>query len=315
MLQKFVKSRYVLSAMALPGKLVYNDENQKQLIQNDGFWNKVLKVQSFIEPLIEAINKSQSENARLSDIVHLFLTNIKIFKGNHSEWLEVNERKTLEKAIEKRLEGVFIGGAHFACYFLDTRFENNLLSRKQRNSAIIFLMSQAVSTKLIQNTLEDMNDFRDLISQWEFKEGQFRNVESSESDYWRLIVSYQGDESFFKVKLAELALRLFSLPASNASVERSFSMQGLIHTKIRNKLSIEKQRKILTIQFSKKVGIKNVLKYEECDEDVIGVELDLVPEVYNDHQLLDNYLEEDSSSGLLPLAYAPEDDLFATNNY
>lgn len=57
--------------------------------------------------------------------------------------------------------------------------------------------------------------------------------------------------SEFKNELAELAIKLLSIPCSSASVERSFSVQNRIHTATRNLLSNENCEKLLAIKFSK----------------------------------------------------------------
>eukprot|EP00762_Andalucia_godoyi_P002550 ANDGO_02688.mRNA.1 hypothetical protein PHYSODRAFT_254830 len=55
-------------------------------------------------------------------------------------------------------------------------------------------------------------------------------------------------------KLSEIAVRLFSMPVSPASAERNFREHGSIHTKARNRLSSDKQRKLVRItSYSRKV--------------------------------------------------------------
>ncbi|KAH9129379.1 hypothetical protein AeMF1_000558 [Aphanomyces euteiches] len=51
-------------------------------------------------------------------------------------------------------------------------------------------------------------------------------------------------------RLQALALQVFSLPPSSAAAERSFSIQGFIHSKIRNRLQAEKAEKLMFIKFN-----------------------------------------------------------------
>lgn len=46
--------------------------------------------------------------------------------------------------------------------------------------------------------------------------------------------------------LCEFAVKLLTMPASSASVERIFSNFGLVQTKLRNRLGLEKATKLVT---------------------------------------------------------------------
>ena len=45
--------------------------------------------------------------------------------------------------------------------------------------------------------------------------------------------------------LADVIIHLLSSPASSASVERVFSSFGLVHTKLRNRLGVERAAKLV----------------------------------------------------------------------
>ena len=45
--------------------------------------------------------------------------------------------------------------------------------------------------------------------------------------------------------LADVMIHVFSSPASSASVERVFSSFGLVHTKLRNRLGVERAAKLV----------------------------------------------------------------------
>lgn len=51
-------------------------------------------------------------------------------------------------------------------------------------------------------------------------------------------------------ELGEIAIRIFSGVASSADVERSFSYESIIHTKLRNRLGLKKVEKLLFIKYN-----------------------------------------------------------------
>jgi hypothetical protein len=77
--------------------------------------------------------------------------------------------------------------------------------------------------------------------------------------WWKALKSFENHSH-----LASIAIRLLSIPPSNTSCERSFSRQGLIHTKLRNRLSHDKVKKLVSVQhnlhlMSCKNPVKDVL--------------------------------------------------------
>jgi hypothetical protein len=53
-------------------------------------------------------------------------------------------------------------------------------------------------------------------------------------------------KSGISIQLCQLAAKLLDLPSSSASIERIISNFGIIQTKLRNRLGIEKASKLVT---------------------------------------------------------------------
>ena len=73
------------------------------------------------------------------------------------------------------------------------------------------------------------------------------NRELSPADYWEL----DGEKSF--PHIAKVALSVFAMVSSTASVERSFKTCGNILTKQRNRLGADKAAKLATISMNYKL--------------------------------------------------------------
>lgn len=52
--------------------------------------------------------------------------------------------------------------------------------------------------------------------------------------------------------LASLALRLQKIPASSAQIERLFSNWSYVHSRLRNKLTFERSKKLLNVYYTLK---------------------------------------------------------------
>ena len=69
--------------------------------------------------------------------------------------------------------------------------------------------------------------------------------------YWSAVGQFDPYQQF-----ANMALRLLSIPASSAAVERSFSKQSLFHTQSRNRLSKETIEKAMSVICAKATTVK-----------------------------------------------------------
>lgn len=74
---------------------------------------------------------------------------------------------------------------------------------------------------------------------------------SSMEQFWAEVSSYEnalGEKQFCNI--SKLALSMLSLPISNATVERAFSIVNIIKDKLRNKISTNTADAILGIRFN-----------------------------------------------------------------
>ena len=92
----------------------------------------------------------------------------------------------------------------------------------------------------------------------------YGNVPSSGSMFWAIAntVKDAGGELFVLRDLSEFALKAYSLPISNALVERVFSRVTSVKTKLRNRLGLELLTSILRIKTSLELTGKCCVAFE-----------------------------------------------------
>lgn len=78
-------------------------------------------------------------------------------------------------------------------------------------------------------------------------------------EFWAKIANFKSQGQRIFPTLVSLAEAVFTLPVSNATVERAFSMLGIIKTKLRNHLAIPMVEAIMTIRY----GLRR--RGETCD--------------------------------------------------
>ena len=72
---------------------------------------------------------------------------------------------------------------------------------------------------------------------------KFNNLPNHPKDYWKINQRHYPN-------LSILALKVFNIPAGTASSERTFSAEGFIRSKLRNRLVTAKVKKILFIKLN-----------------------------------------------------------------
>ena len=72
--------------------------------------------------------------------------------------------------------------------------------------------------------------------------------------------------------IAPLAIRLLQLPSSAAACDRNWSQQGLVHTKLRNRLTPDKVKKLVAVKASlNRMVVKTPRSLKDCTRTVTVV--------------------------------------------
>lgn len=164
-----------------------------------------------------------------------------------------------ENAITKAKGWFMEFGVNYISYYMkpsDTRTKDEIYLRLMKQYGDLLLMAPPFSKykKYINNIQEDImareNESRvDAMQLWGFV----------------------GDEV---PELAQCAVALLTLPASEAAVERSFSQQGVVHRPVRNRLSSKQIECEMRVKFNSKRNAQkevkqNLFHTESLDIDAI----------------------------------------------
>lgn len=181
---------------------------------------------NIFDPICRLINTCQQKSSNTSDAVHSWLT-LKI--------PEDDVQNLIDQRISKALWPI-----SYAAYLLNPKYDfGALLNDEQRNEAYQFI-------------LKNLND----IGQNEFlmfcrQEGIFNELINlkltSPQVFWNLA---SRDTPTF----AAFAKKLYIIPASTANLESLFSNWQHIHNRIRNRLTTEKSKKLITIYYTMRVS-------------------------------------------------------------
>ena len=146
-------------------------------------------------------------------------------------WLKLKSNPALEphKRDVLRRFGQAMTTEHLVAYKLHPKYQGKNLSLEQINAVHSYLMNIDASFMATLVAFEGQST--------PFHTAYFSGVATamSPTQWWRAVKGCGVDEKF-----SDFANNLLSCPASSASIERIFSNFAFVHTKVRNRLGIEK---------------------------------------------------------------------------
>lgn len=181
---------------------------------------------------------------------------------------EIEQNEAI-RIYQNRCSERFLSEFHYLANYLDPRYIGKVF---RHDESKIFRISETLTNYATNlNIIFDETSKENLantLADYINTEGYFTSPllpRSKPIPFWKFIKQFDSSKG-----LANLAIRLLSIPASSASVEKSFSSQGRLHSKDRNRLGESKVEKIMRIQYALKSEVgknsKNEDKYSHDHE-------------------------------------------------
>lgn len=221
-----------------------NCDIRKTILIDLEFPEKVKEEMNRQDPVCKLIREAEKKTSTLSVITGLWL-NLK----NEMPLLPA----PLKKKIDARLDMALTPLALTAFYF-DPRSDKTLLSKYHRSEINTFCVKY-----LKGKSLDHYIDYGD-------KKGEFRELfdrKLKARTFWKILEPTYPS-------LSEFALKVTVIPASTSQLERIFHNWSTIHTKLRNRLTSEKSKKLVHIYYSYISSIPQPNPEEDDDQNQQG---------------------------------------------
>lgn len=241
-------------ATSFTGQLPYGAANSID-DQDQLFWPALERLRELLHPIDEAVRMSESDKSHLGTVLQRWET------MNQHLTSSIRYYPDLATFMNPETEGGFsqrfarqITPIHIAAYYLTPK--NRELSfqldqhsdyRRQLYKFLREYSSSPDDAKLVEKEYVYYVTQRECFEKDECCWGH----EESPKDFW-LFASLRSRY------LAPLCLRIFNAPCNSVPSERAFSIQNIIHSKIRNQLSSAKVDKLTYIYMNSRVlGLKS----------------------------------------------------------
>jgi hypothetical protein len=263
--------------------------------QRDGMWLELKKYVAFLKPFQVATDVIQSDSATLFDVQQQW----GILRAHVSTQPESG--KALKQLRKRWLEQIHGPAAHATAMVSMRKPLAELgMTKEQQMQAQKFIVSFGViqlsrfSTEskevsvveLKGRLLLQLADFSSRTGRFSEIEEELTAIQAADAK-WNPITLWK----LHQCELSEVARVLLSLPASEAAVERTFSAQGLVHTKLRNRMLNETVQKEMFVAFNDSV-LSNKTRVKRPDV----VPVDFAPDVDSEADVEEDSEESKSDS-------------------
>jgi hypothetical protein len=199
-----------------------------KLINNIGLLNEAKNLHSQLQPIAKALDRLQSDTASIADACEEWLV-----------LLQQDELKTHLTTVTKRFKEA-VTEFHYLANLLHPRYRGKRLSAQAAESARQLLISLHPENPEI---IADLCAFQAGAEPFPPSLMSASCVDHLAPTIWW--TSILNSKATVSPLLINVALKLLRLPSSSAAIERVFSNFGLVQSKLRNQLGLEKAAKLV----------------------------------------------------------------------
>ena len=232
----------------------------KQL-DEPAFWSDLGEIMKAIKPLCRSITACESTSSTIAD-AFVVMWKLAEKKDKFIEYMrnEAMDDHSWSNKFDQRFRAI-ISVHHRLAAFLDPRYRGEEYTRLKYRDAEKMLIETAQALGLPdggnywKSLRDSLDDFCQAKEPFDENSYRFFSNEMTSVSWWD---RYASDTAIY-----EVAKVLMSVPSSNASVERSFSHQGLIFSKRRRNMAHETLNKLTAIKFNSASQTSKITDYRQ----------------------------------------------------
>ncbi|XP_073269387.1 uncharacterized protein [Primulina huaijiensis] len=239
-----------------------------------------------MEPLVKVLKLVDQDNKPTLSIIYEAMDRAKLsIKESVKDW------QLYWDVIDERWYNQLHQHLHAAAYFLNPMLQYSgtcvYTDEVRRGLKTVIkrlepdLNTQAAMINEIKLFTEQIGEFGSPLAKMAVKK-------SLPAEWW----NEYGEEA---PHLRKLAIKVLSQTCSSSGCERNWSTWSLIHTKLRNRLAIEKLHKLVYVHYNMRLRVRNLMQKSGDDDYYNPIDLD---HIFNDDDILNEWTRDNEPSVL-----------------
>ncbi len=236
-LKSFADNYLTLTTLASTYKHIF-DKDVVRLLTEENLLAASENLCEKLKVVGTAVDRLQANDCYLSDAYEEWITMRKYFQGENGEMDDICNVNADLMCFNDRFN-LAITVYHSLANLLDPRYKGRNLLPEHRTEAMNFIEIETFLSEILKFQAEAQAPYEKYL----FNSSATQNI--SPYIWWKSI----ENSGVIKpdLKFTKFCTKLFTCNASTAGLERLFSTYGFIHSKIRNRLGVDKSAKLVSL--------------------------------------------------------------------
>ncbi|CAI5723922.1 unnamed protein product [Peronospora destructor] len=227
------------------------EQEKLKLVQDfvlgETFAQDLVNSLAVLRPLQQQLNRFQKDQPPLSQVFPYFVEFLTVYSS--MEWVSKKEKALITSCVTERFNAIY-GDSHGVAYMLDPLYLGESLDERKKQEVESFILRFCEHEGHMVDISTQLKQYKAMVV--EFKQNN--------QAFWQLLQSGAVSPHDFWVErrgqfphLHQLAVAVFSLPASSTSPAPSFGAQGFtVHSRFSRKLPLGQLKKLTHVYCNSK---------------------------------------------------------------
>ncbi|CAI5726362.1 unnamed protein product [Peronospora effusa] len=219
----------------------------QDFVLGETFAQDLINSLAVLRPLQQQLNRFQKNRPSLSQVFPCFIEFLTVYSS--MEWVSKKEKALITSCVTERFNAIY-GDSHGVAYMLDPLYLGESLDERKKQEVESF----------ISRFCEHEGHIVDISTQLEQYKAMVDELKQNNSAFWELLQSGAVSPHDFWIErrgqfphLHQLAVAVFSLPASSSSPAPSFGVQGFtVHSRFSRALPLGQLEKLTHVYCNSK---------------------------------------------------------------
>ncbi|XP_051149227.1 uncharacterized protein LOC127263948 [Andrographis paniculata] len=255
------------------------------MILNERFWKRVRRVCGVMEPLVKVLKVVDQDKKKTYTTYHLRAMDrvkmaIKTAVKDFQQYWDI---------IDERWYNQLHQDLYTAVYFLNPGIQYSgtceFDSSEVRKGVKEVIKRLELDLDIQVKAMNEINTFVNKVGEFGSALAIRAVATSLPADWWNMY----GDKA---PNFRKIALKVLSQTCTSSGCERDWSTWSLIHTKLRNRLAIEKLHKLVYVHYNMRLRVKIFMQRTDTDDFYDPIDLN---HIFDENDILDEWVRENES--------------------
>ncbi|XP_073309172.1 uncharacterized protein [Primulina huaijiensis] len=277
-------------------------EKTVNIIMDARFWKRARDVCAAMEPLVKVLKLVDQDKKPTMSIIYEAMDRAKLaIKENTKDW------QSYWDVIDNRWYNQLHQHLHAAAYFLNPLLQYSgtcvYTDEVKRGLKVVIkrlepdLSAQASAMSEIKLFTDQTGEFGSPLAKMAVKKSLpglvfFKRIYNLQNVYkiiFFVSAEWWNDYGDDAPHLRKIAIKILSQTCSSSGCERNWSTWSLVHTKLRNRLAVEKLHKLVYVHYNMRLRVRNLTCRKEEDDYYSPIDLN---HIFHDDDILSEWIRD-----------------------